>query len=137
MVYVRKGGQPGPLAPPYSGLYRVISKGPTYFSIDGQRPVQSDKQGAYVLQHRRTAAGCHGGPPQTAYGNSSLNTSSASPQGAATGGKTADTDNAPQPAQEDTFPRPASDNRRTASARTTPASKIRPLSDNLSDNTKV
>ncbi len=42
-------------------------------------------------------------------------------------------DDAPQPAQEGTFPGPASDNRRPASAGTATASKIRPLS----DNTKV
>ena len=34
MVYVMKGGQSGPLAPPYSRPYRVISKGPKYFNID-------------------------------------------------------------------------------------------------------
>jgi transposase InsO family protein len=34
MVYVRKGGQPGPLAPPYSGLYRVVARSPKYFDLD-------------------------------------------------------------------------------------------------------
>ena len=34
MVYVRKGGQPGPLVPPYSGPYRVVARTPKYFTID-------------------------------------------------------------------------------------------------------
>ncbi len=34
MVYVRKGGQPGPLAPPYSGPYSVVTRTPRYFTID-------------------------------------------------------------------------------------------------------
>jgi hypothetical protein len=34
MVYVRKGGQPGLLAPPYSGPYRVVARAPKYFTID-------------------------------------------------------------------------------------------------------
>ena len=34
MVYVRKGGQPGPLVPPYSGPYRVVDRTPKYFTIE-------------------------------------------------------------------------------------------------------
>ena len=34
MVHMRKGGQAGPLVPPYSGTYKVIEKGPKYFNID-------------------------------------------------------------------------------------------------------
>ena len=33
LVYVRKGGKPGPLAPPYSSPYKVIDKGPKYFTL--------------------------------------------------------------------------------------------------------
>jgi len=34
LVYVRKGGQLQPLAQPYSGLYKVLEKGPKYFRLD-------------------------------------------------------------------------------------------------------
>ena len=89
-----------------------------------QRSVQSHKQGAQVLHHRHrgAAAGGHGGPPQTAHGDGSVNTSRPTAQRATTGGEAAATDIAPQPAQEGTFPGPASDNRRPAGARTAPAS---------------
>ena len=61
IVYVRKGGQPGPLAPPYSGLYRVISKGPKYFSIDiggQQQAVTVDR----LKPHTGTAASTPASP---------------------------------------------------------------------------
>ena len=34
MVYIRKGGQLQPLAQPYSGLYKVLERGPKYFRLD-------------------------------------------------------------------------------------------------------
>jgi len=34
LVYVRKGGQLQPLAQPYSGLYKVLERGPKYFRLD-------------------------------------------------------------------------------------------------------
>ena len=116
MVYVRKVGHPGLLTPPYSSLYRVISRGPKYLSID----------------IRGTAAGGHSGPPQTAHRDVSVDTSCPATQGAA-----ATADNAPQPAQEGTFPGPASNNRRPAGAREAPASEIRPLSDKQSRGSSV
>jgi len=63
MVYVRKGGQPGPLAPPYSSPYRVISKGPKYFSIDiggKQQAVTVDR----LKPHTGTAASTPAAPPR-------------------------------------------------------------------------
>ena len=81
MVYVKKGGQAGPLAPPYSGPY----KGPKYFNMDiGGQPQ------AITVDRLKPHTG---GPTQ---------------QGAAPGGKAASTNSAPQPSQEDTFPGPAS-----------------------------
>jgi len=63
MVYVRKGGQPSPLAQPYSGPYRVISKGPKYFSIDirgQQRAITVDR----LKPHTGTAASTPAAPPR-------------------------------------------------------------------------
>ena len=63
MVYVRKGGQPGPLAPPYSGPYRVISRGPKYFIIDiggQQQAVTVDR----LKPHTGTAASTPAAPPR-------------------------------------------------------------------------
>ena len=96
-----------------------------------QRTVQSDQQRAQVLQHRHwwAASGGHGGPPQAAHGDVSINTGCPASQRAATGGKAAAADIAPQPAQEDTFPGPTSDNRRPPGTRAARAGKIRPLSD--------
>jgi hypothetical protein len=63
MVYVRKGGQPLPLAPPYSGPYRVMSRGPKYFSIDiggQQQAVTVDR----LKLHTGTAASTPAAPPR-------------------------------------------------------------------------
>jgi len=63
MVYVRKGGQPGPLAPPYSGPYKVISRGPKYFNIDigGQhQAVTVDR----LKPHTGTSASTPAAPPR-------------------------------------------------------------------------
>jgi hypothetical protein len=68
MVYVRKGGQPYPLALPYSGPYRVISKGPKYFSIDiggQQQAVTVDRLKPHTGTSASTPAAppCRGWPP--------------------------------------------------------------------------
>ncbi len=63
MVYVRKGGQPGPLAPPYNGPYKVISRGPKYFNIDigGQhQAVTVDR----LKPHTGTSASTPAAPPR-------------------------------------------------------------------------
>jgi len=63
MVYMRKGGQPSPLAPPYSGPNRVISKGPMYFSINiggQQQAVTVDR----LKPHMGTAASRPAVPPR-------------------------------------------------------------------------
>ena len=33
LVYVRRGGQGGPLAAPYNGPYQVVEKGPKFFRL--------------------------------------------------------------------------------------------------------
>jgi len=63
MVYVRKGGQPCPLAKPYSSLYRVMSRGPKYFSIN----IRGQQQMVTVdclKPHTGTAASTPAAPPR-------------------------------------------------------------------------
>jgi hypothetical protein len=63
MLYVRKGGQPGPLAPPYSSPYRVLSKGPKYLNtnIGGkQQAVTVD----CLKPHMGAAASTPAAPPR-------------------------------------------------------------------------
>jgi transposase InsO family protein len=63
MVYVRKGGQQGPLAPPYSGPYRVVTRNPKYFTIQigGQdQAVSVDR----LKPHTGTATATAAAPPR-------------------------------------------------------------------------
>jgi len=63
LVYVRKGGQPGPLAPPYGGPFRVISKSAKYFTLDiggQQQTVTVDR----LKPHTGTAAASPAAPPR-------------------------------------------------------------------------
>jgi transposase InsO family protein len=63
LVYVRKGGQPGPLAPPYSGPYRVVTRTPKYFTLDiggQQQAVTVDR----LKPHTGTAAATPAAAPR-------------------------------------------------------------------------
>jgi hypothetical protein len=63
LVYMKKGGQPVPLAPPYSGPYRVVARTPKYFTLE----VGGQEQAVTVYRlkpHTGTAAApCQGHPP--------------------------------------------------------------------------
>ena len=115
MVYVRKGGQSGPLAPPYSGPYRVISKGPKYFNIDiggQQQAVTVDR----LKPHTGAAA----------------STPAAAPRKGRPPAARPPPSTPPSPARRTPSPGlPATTGARPVQE--TPASEIRPLS----DNTKV
>ncbi len=112
-MYVRKGGQPGPLAAPYSGPYKVIDKGPQVLHP----------------RHRRAATGGNGGPPQAQNRHRNSNAGGTAGQGVATGGRAASHSFAPQTSQQSSLAQSARDNRRQISQRKTTASKIRPLSE--------
>ena len=70
LVYVRMGGQGGPLAAPYSGPYQVVERGPKFFrlnignqqqtvSVDRLKPHTGTAAAAPVARPRR------GWPPAT------------------------------------------------------------------------
>ena len=63
MVYVRRGDKGGPLAQPYSGPYKVISKGPKHFCLDlggREKEVSVDR----LKPHTGAAAAAPAAPPR-------------------------------------------------------------------------
>jgi cleavage and polyadenylation specificity factor subunit 1 len=63
MVYVRRGGQPGPLASPYTGPYQVVERGPKFFRLtigNQQQTVSVDR----LKPHTGAAAATPAVPPR-------------------------------------------------------------------------